>query len=445
MSSKQILIKKSKEIIEASKLKCHEAETTDSLWIEQIQMYIDTCIYIKNTLNNQQLMNDNQFISAYIFIILGGILGNSYTTCKLHSNNQLITLIQDIFNIYLIKFNVKTIRQLLLIKVNPLSKFDTSPSLASEILKVSLVYLAKKCDKSTNGNDDDEDYSLTHYPLIRDTIVWLTMELDYPEISEHEFISILQPFGLRLTEDYRPSIQLAGLNVLYNLANKAKIADWRQSNRAEAVISQLLNHRIACSSNSSEILLHKLYSTLLVLTNLLSNTNSANWYEKIAERLLFDLLMETRYKRQLVLLKHLLKLIDILKASFSLFTRQFIKVTSSILLGPRKITRNGKSVTANESNEYDTVYVLMLQCVNEFVKSCWPLISPTLLPDIIPPLIAFIDLLSWDNKIEIEEDETCSLLKSLFESLIILEPRLLNDVLQPLCDTIPHLKLYLPS
>ncbi|CAH8547298.1 unnamed protein product [Schistosoma mattheei] len=444
MSSNQVLIKKSKEIIEASKLKYHEAEISESLWIEQIQMYIDICVNIKNTLNNQQLINDNQPISAYIFIILGGILGNSYTTCKLHSNNQLISLIKDIFNIYLIKFNVKTIRQLLLIKIDPLSKLNTSSSLASEILKLSLVYLAKTCDKSTNSNDD-EDYSLTHYPLIRDTIVWLTMELDYPEISEHEFISILQPFGLRLTEDYRSSIQLAGLNVLYNLANKARIADWRQSNRAEAVISQLLNHRIACTSNSSEILLDKLYSTLLVLTNLLSNTNSANWYEKITERLLFDLLMETRYKRQLVLLKHLSKLIDILKASFSLFTRQFIKVTSSILLGPRKLTRNGKSVTTNESNEYDTVYVLMLQCVNEFVKSCWPLICPTLLPDIIPPLIAFIDLLSWDNKVEIEENETYSLLKSLFESLIILEPRLLNDVLQPLCNIIPHLKLYLPS
>lgn len=342
MSSNQVLIKKSKEIIEASKLEHHEAEISESLWIEQIQMYIDICVNIKNTLNNQQLINDNQPISAYIFIILGGILGNSYTTCKLHSNNQLISLIKDIFNIYLIKFNVKTIRQLLLIKINPLSKLNTSSSLASEILKLSLVYLAKKCDKSTNSNDD-EDYSLTHYPLIRDTIVWLTMELDYPEISEHEFISILQPFGLRLTEDYRSSIQLAGLNVLYNLANKARIADWRQSNRAEAVISQLLNHRIACSSNSSEILLNKLYSTLLVLTNLLSNTNSANWYEKITERLLFDLLMETRYKRQLVLLKHLSKLIDILKASFSLFTRQFIKVTSSILLGPRKLTRVSSS------------------------------------------------------------------------------------------------------
>ncbi|CAH8515697.1 unnamed protein product [Schistosoma turkestanicum] len=444
MSSNQVLINKSKEIIEASKLKLHEAEISDSLWNEQIQMYINTCVYIKNTLNSEQLIHDNQSLSAHIFVFLGGILGNFYTTSKLHCNNQLILLTKDIFNIYLKIFNVKTIRQLLLIKVNPLSKFNSSPILASEILKLSLIYLTKNCEKPISN--DDENSSLTHYPLIRDTIVWLTMELDYPEIAEHEFISVLQPFGLRLTEDYRSSIQLAGLNVLHNLANKARIADWRQSNRAEAVISQLLNHRIACDSNSPEILLHELYSTLLVLTSLLSNTNSVHWYEKITERLLFDLLMETRHKRRLVLLRHLLKLIDILKASFALFTQQFIKVTSSILLGPRKSTHSSVSVTTKESNECNTVYVLVLQCVKEFVKSCWPLVCPTLLSDIIPPLIAFIDLLSWDGKVDVEqENETCSLLKSIFESFVILEPCLLNDVLQPLCDTVPHLKLYLPS
>ncbi|TNN06903.1 hypothetical protein EWB00_008104 [Schistosoma japonicum] len=432
MSSNQVLIK-SKEIVEASKLQIHEAQISDSMWTEHIQMYIDACIYIKNILCNQSIIDN--IPSSYTLILLGGILGNSYTTCKLYCSDKLVSLTKEILNIYLSKFNVKTTRQLLLLEFNQSSKVNSS-TLASQILKLSVAYLSKSCEKS--------DDSLTHYPLVRDTLVWLAMELDYPELAGFEFISVLQPFGLRLTEDYRSSIQLVGLSVLRSLATKARIADWRQSNRAEAVISQLLDHRIACSPTSPEILLDEVYSTLLILTNLLSNTNSANWYEKITERLLFDLLMETRYKRQLVLLKHLLKLINTLKASFSLFTRQFIKVTSSILLGPRKSTCSDALATSSESNGYNTVYALMLQCVSEFVKSCWPLVCPTLLPDLIPILTAFVDLLSWDNKANTSKDEAFHNLKSLFESLIILEPRLLNDVLQPLCDTVPHLKLYIP-
>ncbi|KAK4470594.1 hypothetical protein MN116_006134 [Schistosoma mekongi] len=430
MPSNQVLVK-SKEIVEASKLQIHEAQISDSMWTEQIQMYIDACVYIRNILCNHSIIDN--IPSSYTLILLGGILGNSCTTCKVHCSSKLVSLTKEILNIYLSKFNVKTIRQLLLMEFNQSSKVNSS-TLASQILKLSVAYLSKS---------EKSDDSLTHYPLIRDTLVWLVMELDYPELAGFEFISILQPFGLRLTEDYRPSIQLVGLSVLRSLATKARIADWRQSNRAEAVISQLLDHRIACNPTSPEILLDDVYSTLLILTNLLSNINSANWYEKITERLLFDLLMETRYKRQLVLLKHLLKLINTLKASFSLFTRQFIKVASSILLGPRKFTCSGASAATSDSNEHNTVYALMLQCVDEFIKSCWPLVCPTLLPDLVPILIAFIDLLSWDNKVSTSEDEIFSLLKSLFESLIVLEPRLLNDVLQPLCNTVPHLKLYI--
>ncbi|VDP96814.1 unnamed protein product [Trichobilharzia regenti] len=265
-------------------------------------------------------------------ILLGGILGNVYTTGKLHdnsNNNNLNLLANEILHILMSRCHVETIRKLLLLKPSQYKKLNASANLASQILKFCVIHITKASNKSS-------DDPLTRSPLFRDTLIWLTIELDYPELAGDEFISVLQPLGLRLTEDYRPCIQLAGLKLLYNLACKARIADWRQSNRGEAVISQLLNHRIASSPESSELLLDEVYSTMLVLTNLLDKSKSFHWYDKITERLLFDLLMESRYKRQIVLLRHLLKLIHILKASFSLYTEQFLKIVSSILLGPRK-------------------------------------------------------------------------------------------------------------
>ncbi|CAH8553017.1 unnamed protein product [Heterobilharzia americana] len=325
MSSSEILFK-SKEIVESSKLEEHEALVSESVWVKRVQIYMDTCTCIKRILANKSIVNNVP--SPYTLILLGGILGNTYTTCKLCIDNTLLTLIEEVLNMLLSRCNVESVRNLLLLEPIQSSKLRSSSNLASQILKLCVSHLAK-----TSENSDD---SLTKSPLFRDTLIWLTMELDYPELAGDEFISILQPLGLRLTEDYRPCIQSAGLSVLRNLAHKARIADWRQSNRAEAVISHLLVHRIANSSDSSEALLDEVYSTLLLLTSLLDVSNASHWYNEITERLLFDLLMENRYKRQIVLLQHLLKLINILKASFSLYTQQFTRIVSHILLGPQK-------------------------------------------------------------------------------------------------------------
>ncbi|CAH8853927.1 unnamed protein product [Trichobilharzia szidati] len=445
MSSDEISVK-SKAVIESSKLELHEGEVPDSLWHERIQIYLDTCTDIKNILTHQPSV-EYYAPPVSTLILLGGILGNVYTTGKLHNNNNLNLLANEILHILMNKCRVETIRKLLLLepshqskKLNSSSSSSSPTNLASQILKLCVIHITKASDKSS-------DDPLTRAPLFRDTLIWLTIEqLDYPELAGDEFISVLQPLGLRLTEDYRPCIQLAGLKLLYNLACKARIADWRQSSRAEAVIFQLLNHRIASSPDSSEILLDEVYSTLLVLTNLLDKARSFHWYDKITERLLFDLLMESRYKRQIVLLKHLLKLMNILKASFSLYTEQFLKIVSSILLGPRKFKHTITSKT-DQSDEYDTVYVLVLQSVTEFIQLCWPIISPTLLPELIPPLIAFIDLLSYDNHpLAGEPSEVYSpLIKGIFKHLILLESNLMSDVLQPLCSKIPQLKFYLPT
>lgn len=313
------------EVILSSKLDTHEGNVTDDVWCKRVTKYKEVITLLQHVLKEQDAINFNP-PPLELLILIGGIIGNYDSSGTLHHDEELYLMTNKLLNNLLNICNVESVRSLLFLQPKlPKSCFA---NMAAQLINKCVSYFYK-C--SSESKDDPT----TLFPLIRDALIWSVVQLDYPELSSEEFISVVQPLGLRLTEDYRPSIQLAGLRLLRHLVSKTRIADWRYTNRALAVLSELFDHRIASTPGSSDSLLDEFFLTLLDLVSLLDQSTSYEWYNKLSERILFDLSMELKKDRQHLLLLHLLKLIKILQSSFALHSRKFTEIISIILLGPR--------------------------------------------------------------------------------------------------------------
>ncbi|KAG5452479.1 hypothetical protein CSKR_110580 [Clonorchis sinensis] len=377
---------------------------------------------------------------AQLLILLGGILGNLLTSGKFHSHQSLEATTSKLLYSIQLNCGVQTTRQLLLLEPRKLSQ-PKAEHLCLQLLRLCIVHVARAPTDSVLTDP------LNTRPLYRDVLIWMTKELDYPELAGEEFISTLQPLGLRLIGDYRPRLQHAGFSVLRWLASKARVADWRQNNRAEAVLFHLFEHRTACGSGSSEDILREMYTTCFDLIKLLPKDKAFDGYTRLADRLLGDLTMEARRPKQTVMLQSLLQLINIMKTDFVQHARRFIRVVSILLLGPRTPGYLRKSLPEDARDE--TIHLLVLRCVHLFVQLAWPIASTAILPDLFPPLIAFVDLeYARSSKYASEDENFCEApmaeLRSIFDSLVTIEARVLPELLVPASSAVPALMEVFP-
>ncbi|KAF6778190.1 hypothetical protein AHF37_02120 [Paragonimus kellicotti] len=411
-----------------------EESISASVWTSRAANYVKLCSEIEDLFNGDATELKPPPVQLLLF--LGGIIGNLQTSCKLHTSTQLQEAAFCLLTTVSQHCCVSSTRQLLLLQPHKSSQ-PKSDNLSTQVLRLCVIHLTRS--KANRAPSDQ----LESRWLYRDTLVWLTAELDYPEIAGEEFISVLQPLGLRLTGDYRTNLQLSGFWVLQQLATKARVADWRQNNRAEAVLSHLCEHRISSGPAISEVILHEVYVTMFDLIRLLFEDRMRDWYIKMADRLLFDLTMETRKVKQTVLLKLLLKLMNAMQTDFVAHSRQFLHTVPIILLGPRTPDYLAKSLPEDAQDE--NVYTLMLQCVRTFIQLAWPLVQwTTLLPELIPPLIAFVDLESTlairsgsDRELAWLESVSVQTLKSVLSDLVTLHPPIFQKILVPSCATVP--------
>ncbi|KAF5400134.1 hypothetical protein PHET_06594 [Paragonimus heterotremus] len=418
-----------------------EESVSASVWASRAANYVKLCTEVEDHFKDDVTGFKSPPVQLLLF--LGGIVGNLQTSCKLHTNTQLQEAAFRLLATVSQHCCVPSTRQLLLLQPHKSSQ-PKSENLSIQVLRLCVVHLARSKPNQSVGDPLESRW------LYRDTLVWLTAELDYPEIAGEEFISILQPLGLRLTSDYRTNLQLSGFWVLQQLATKARVADWRQNNRAEAVLSHLCEHRISSGPAASEVILHEVYVTMFDLIRLLSEDRMRDWHIKMADRLLFDLTMETRKVKQTVLLKLLLKLMNVMQTDFVAHSRQFLHTVPIILLGPRTPDYLAKSLP--EDAQDAPMHTLMLQCVHTFIQLAWPLVQwTTLLPELIPPLIAFVDLESTlatrsgsDRELAWLESASVQTLKSVLSDLVALHPPLLQKILVPSCATVPSLNKLLP-
>ncbi|KAA3681690.1 uncharacterized protein DEA37_0002984 [Paragonimus westermani] len=385
-------------VIDSVDLDEDEESIPASVWTSRAANYVKLCNEVEDLFRCDATELKPPPVQLLLF--LGSIVGNVQTSCKLHTNTQL----QEAALCLLATVNqhccVSSTRQLL--SLQPHKSSQPKPeSLSIQVLRLCVRHLVRSKVDQAVGDPLESRW------LYRDTLVWLTAELDYPEIAGEEFISVLQPLGLRLTSDYRTKLQLSGFWVLQQLAKKARVADWRQNNRAEAVLSHLCEHRISSGPAVSELILREVYVTMFDLIRLLSEDRLRDWHIKLADRLLFDLTMETR------------------------------KLTKSL----------------PEEAQDENVYMLMLHCVRTFIQLAWPLIHwTTLLPELIPPLIAFVDLESTlasrsgsDRELAWFESALAQALKSVLSDLVDLHPPIFQKILVPSCATVPSLNKLLPA
>ncbi|KAF8561814.1 hypothetical protein P879_06784 [Paragonimus westermani] len=413
-----------------------------SVWTSRTTNYVKLCNEIEDLFRGDATELKPPPVQLLLF--LGSIVGNVRTSCKLHTNAHLQKAALGLLATVNQHCCVSSTRQLLLLQPHKSSQ-PKSENLSIQVLRLCVRHLVRsKVDQAVSD-------PLESRWLYRDTLVWLTAELDYPEIAGEEFISVLQPLGLRLTGDYRTKLQLSGFWVLQQLAKKARVADWRQNNRAEAVLSHLCEHRISSGPAVSEVILHEAYVTMFDLIRLLSEDRLRDWHIKLADRLLFDLTMETRKVKQTVLLKLLLKLMNAVQTDFVAHSRQFLHTVPIILLGPR--TPDYLTESLPEEAQDENVYTLMLHCVRTFIQLAWPLIHwTTLLPELIPPLIAFVDLESTlatrsgsDKELAWFESALAQALKSVLSDLVDLHPPIFQKILVPSCAVVPSLNKLLPA
>ncbi|VDP83489.1 unnamed protein product [Echinostoma caproni] len=434
------LLNTAQSFLEELELKEDEESLSVKFWHAKCTLCTETCSNLR-----QLLQHENKPLLAppvQVLMVIGGIIGNRETSGKLHRSNQLERECESLLQVVLKRQCHCTIRDLLLCKPQPSSQPHTE-TLALQFLRLCVAQIAR----SPAQNHEE---ALNYRPLFRDALIWLSEQLDYPEMAGDEFIGVLQPFGLRLCGDHRPAIQLAGLKLLSGLAKKARIADWRSSNRAEAVINQLFEHRLGCGPGSSELVLDAVYKTMFMLFRLLDSSKSHTWWNKIADRLLFDIIMEGKKLRLTVLLRHMLTVIQLMKTDFAGHSRGFLHAVSVVLLGPR--TPNYLKKTLPDDAQDETVHSLMLQCIQQFIRFSWPIVSPTLLPSLISPLVAFVDLTHATTVCEVnathdqENSAHCpETITEVLTALVDLEPRILSDILIPVCTTVPALKQYIPA
>ncbi|CAH8548405.1 unnamed protein product [Dicrocoelium dendriticum] len=367
-------------LLDAANFADGEESAPQSVWSARVECYMRLCHKVEIWLQEGA---DICPPPTQLLIILGGILGNGITSAKLYTSEDLKEVVSHSLKSLQLHCGVRSIRELLLLQPR-ISSHPPAETLAIQFLRLCIARVARlPTDRRLTTPWDT-------CPLYRDALVWLTDQLDYPEISEEEFIGAFQPLGLQLTSDYRESLQLAGFQLLQQLAHKARVADWRQNNRAEAVLFQLFEHRITSNPNSSEQVVCSAYKTMFDMVRLLPEKVRAGWNIKLTDRLLLDLIMETRKNKQATLLHLLLKQMQYLQLGFIAHSRQFFRAYSIIMLGPRTPDCLMNSVASVEQDV--TVYLLMLQCVQLFLRLAWPLAGAMFLPDLIPPLVAFVDL-----------------------------------------------------
>lgn len=319
------LLSCAQSILDASELKEDEETLSSEFWDSFSSLCMKTCSDERQLLKHNDESPSTPPVQLLMFI--GGVLSNQNTSCKLCHMDQLVDDCESLLKTLLKCSCCPTARDLLLSKPHS-SSVPPTETIAQQYLRLCVAQVARATAKN-------QDEALNFRPFFRDALLWLAEQLDYPEMAGDEFLGVLQPFGLRLCSDYRPSIQLAGLNLLRGLTKKARIADWRQSNRAEAVINELFEHRLGCNPGSSELVLQAVYETIIALVRLLDNCTAREWYHKIASRLLTDIAMESKRIKITVLLRHLSTIINTMKTDFIRHSRRFVHVVSVVLLGPK--------------------------------------------------------------------------------------------------------------
>ncbi|THD22603.1 hypothetical protein D915_006514 [Fasciola hepatica] len=434
------LLSSAQSILDESILKEDEETLNSQFWDAKCALCLKTCGDIRQLLEHSDEIPLIPPVQLLMFI--GAVLSNQNTSCKLHRLDQLKCDCESLLTTLLKCCACPTTRGLLLSTPHS-SSLPHTETIAQQFLRLCVAQIARAPAQS-------QDEALSLRPFFRDALLWLAEQLDYPEMAGDEYLGVLQPFGLRLCGDYRPAIQMAGLKLLRGLTDKARIADWRQSNRAEAVISQLFEHRLGCNPGSSEQLLQAVYETMIALIQLLESYKTRSWYNKIASRLLCDIVMEGKKTRLAVLLRQLSLVIDTMKTDFVGHSRRFLHVVSVVLLGPQTPGYMKKSLPKDAQDE--TIYTLILQCLSQFIRSGWPVLSSPILPSLIAPLVAFVDLMHSSSPDDTLSEQTypepsgyADYLVEIFTALVDLEPRILSDILIPACYTVPSLKRYLPE
>ncbi|VEL08723.1 unnamed protein product [Protopolystoma xenopodis] len=187
-----------------------------------------------------------------LFLFVGSILGKELYEGYDSRLGGIINGAKALLHALLLLFDTSSARYLLLFPSNQLD-----PS--SIPIAQNITHICTKAIATTRI--DNQPVLFSRLPMCQNALVWLGMQLSYPELSDPPFMHVFQPLCLQLTEDFREDAIKCGFQLLEHFSINCRTADWRDNSRAEAVLSQLLNRRFISDPNSSSAVLQSLFKS----------------------------------------------------------------------------------------------------------------------------------------------------------------------------------------
>uniref|UniRef100_A0A0X3PAB6 Uncharacterized protein n=1 Tax=Schistocephalus solidus TaxID=70667 RepID=A0A0X3PAB6_SCHSO len=227
------------EVMSGALYDTHEEEVDESVWQKQYQFYSSVLESLSPAVTLFKKLPSRP--SYRLLILLGGCLGNSLSTKKLcNHGDRLYQLASNILVSYQQSTGAANLGQLFRQDDTASSRHPTFDQLLQE---VSLAVSSRP-----NGTDDSP---FTRAPLLRDALIWFSMNVTYPVLCDNNQLGLLHPFALQLLEDYRPPLKSCGLKLLKHLSTEVLISAWRCTGRSEATLNVLLTQRSSYASTTT--------------------------------------------------------------------------------------------------------------------------------------------------------------------------------------------------
>nr|VZI36315.1 unnamed protein product [Spirometra erinaceieuropaei] len=426
-----------KEVVGGALYDTHEEEINESFWQKQRESYSSVLEDLPSSIAPFKELPSRP--SYRLLILLGGCLGNSLSTRKLcNPGDRLYQLALNTLDSLQQSIGAANIGELFRQDDTASSRRPTFDQLLQE---VSLAVSARPPNE-TDGSP------FTKAPLLRDALIWFSLNVNYPVLCDNKQLGLLHPFALQLLEDYRPPVKSCGLQLLKHLSTEVLISSWRSSGRCEATLNVLLTLR--SSYASTQTLLAEAFGCIFAFLRLLEPTEKRIWLNKLAEVLFSDLVLEAKLENRVVLTGYATTLTDLLGREIMVHSRRLLKSAELTLLAPRS------SNSANLREREHLSFSQMLACLLKFVQLSSDLLFPDLLPMVLPVLTSFVDL-EWSRRGNEDVAGGLSTLSSQLTSILSLllkqNPPEVSKVLNRCVELSPNLQpmvvacgdLYIPA